>query len=428
MAARVPLGNGQVETAKSPGQFVLTVYAPVPDVRIKATPDLKTRGDGVLLFVDLGEGPPVLGGSALSQVFGQLGFGRSPKVDSKALKAWRMGSQDVTYHCPQSSSWRQIGRGRSSRCANMAMFEREPLPGVTQISSGTSDAEDARVLCAAFAEVAAEASEIERTAIELDRAGDIEQAMAVYRQAAERMAKAAALCPEGNPDRAMLAKHAGEIFGRVVYLESLQGALATVPPEAHIGCDSLVLGHGVERQDSDGFQVLCHPSESGYGRSEPNWRQKAVSAAAVSGLKWRVEFGVICGAAGLLVLHAPVCALGLAAGAAYATTRQDSAGEAARSMGSMGLQAAEHVKHVAEQHRLPERASDAMSGVRSLDQRWRVSERTQALASSSVTSLREIDQRHQVTATVASGAKRASLKLGEMVTPAASWVVRRFRG
>ena len=28
------------------------------------------------------------------------------------------------------------------------------------------------------------------------------------------------------------------------------------------------------------------------------------------------------GAAGLLVLHAPVCALGLAAGAAYATTRQ----------------------------------------------------------------------------------------------------------
>ncbi|CAK9110913.1 unnamed protein product [Durusdinium trenchii] len=57
MAARVPLGNGQVETAKSPGQFVLTVYAPVPDVRIKATPDLKTAGEGALLFVDLGAGP-----------------------------------------------------------------------------------------------------------------------------------------------------------------------------------------------------------------------------------------------------------------------------------------------------------------------------------------------------------------------------------
>lgn len=87
MASRVPLGNGQVETAKSPGQFVLTVYAPVPDVRIKATPDLKTKGDGVLLFVDLGQGPPVLGGSALSQVFAQLGAGPSPQVDGQALKA-----------------------------------------------------------------------------------------------------------------------------------------------------------------------------------------------------------------------------------------------------------------------------------------------------------------------------------------------------
>lgn len=62
------------------------------------------------------------------------------------------------------------------------------------------------------------------------------------------------------------------------------------------------------------------------------------------------------------MLHAPVCALGLAAGAAYATTRQDSAGEAARSMGSMGLQAAEHVKQVAEQHRLSSRASNALQG------------------------------------------------------------------
>ena len=38
----------------------------------------------------------------------------------------------------------------------------------------------------------------------------------MYRQAADRMAKAAALCPEGNPDRAVLAKHAGEAWGEVV--------------------------------------------------------------------------------------------------------------------------------------------------------------------------------------------------------------------
>lgn len=87
MAARVPLGGGKAETVKSPGQFVLTVYAPVPDVRIKVTPDLKTRGDGVLLFVDLGSGAPTLGGSALSQVFGQIGYGAAPDVDVPSLKA-----------------------------------------------------------------------------------------------------------------------------------------------------------------------------------------------------------------------------------------------------------------------------------------------------------------------------------------------------
>eukprot|EP00933_Yihiella_yeosuensis_P033447 TRINITY_DN27150_c0_g1_i1.p1 TRINITY_DN27150_c0_g1~~TRINITY_DN27150_c0_g1_i1.p1 ORF type:complete len:1326 (+),score=332.35 TRINITY_DN27150_c0_g1_i1:60-4037(+) len=93
MAARVPLGDGKAETAKSPGQFVLTVYAPVPDVRIKVTPDLKTHGDGVLLFVDLGAGAPTLGGSALSQVFGQIGQGASPDVDVPALKAAFVATQ-----------------------------------------------------------------------------------------------------------------------------------------------------------------------------------------------------------------------------------------------------------------------------------------------------------------------------------------------
>jgi len=87
MAARVPLAEGKSETAKSPGQLVITAYAPVLDVRVKVTPDFKTRGDGALLFVDLGAGPAVLGGSALSQVIGQIGAGPSPDVDTAKLKA-----------------------------------------------------------------------------------------------------------------------------------------------------------------------------------------------------------------------------------------------------------------------------------------------------------------------------------------------------
>jgi len=87
MAARVPLPDGKAETAKSPGQLVITSYAPVPDVRIKVTPDLKTKGDGVLLFVDLGTGGPGLGGSALSHVLGKMGEGANPDVNTAALKA-----------------------------------------------------------------------------------------------------------------------------------------------------------------------------------------------------------------------------------------------------------------------------------------------------------------------------------------------------
>jgi len=87
MAARVPLADGGAETAKSPGQFVCSAYAPVPDVRIKTTPDFKTKGDGVLIYIDLGTGRPCLGGSALSQVLGQAGAGETPDVNTAALKA-----------------------------------------------------------------------------------------------------------------------------------------------------------------------------------------------------------------------------------------------------------------------------------------------------------------------------------------------------
>jgi phosphoribosylformylglycinamidine synthase len=85
MAARVPLDNGTSEIAKSPGQLVITAYAPVPDVRVKVTPDLKSRGNSALLFVDLGKGA-TLGGSSLAQVLCQVGAGSPPEVDVAALK------------------------------------------------------------------------------------------------------------------------------------------------------------------------------------------------------------------------------------------------------------------------------------------------------------------------------------------------------
>ncbi|KAJ8936186.1 hypothetical protein NQ318_020931 [Aromia moschata] len=71
MAARV----GK-DTVKAPGTLVVSTYAPCPDVRKVVTPDFKAPSMGkmgTLLFVDLSHGGNRLGGSALAQVFGQLG-------------------------------------------------------------------------------------------------------------------------------------------------------------------------------------------------------------------------------------------------------------------------------------------------------------------------------------------------------------------
>ncbi len=67
---------------KAPGQLVLTAEAAVPDVSRKVTPDLKSAGN-LLYLVELPGGQQRLGGSALAQVFGQVG-NETPDVESPA--------------------------------------------------------------------------------------------------------------------------------------------------------------------------------------------------------------------------------------------------------------------------------------------------------------------------------------------------------
>ncbi len=76
MAALAPDG----ETVKAPGSLVVSAYVTCPDIRQTVTPDLELPGSGRLLYVDLGLGRHRLGGSALAQVFGQVGD-QTPDVD-----------------------------------------------------------------------------------------------------------------------------------------------------------------------------------------------------------------------------------------------------------------------------------------------------------------------------------------------------------
>ena len=84
MAAKVARPDGTSETVKSPGTLVISAYVTCPDITKTVTPDLKSPGRSKLLLIDLGNGQNRLGGSALAQVFGQVGD-TSPDLDDPAL-------------------------------------------------------------------------------------------------------------------------------------------------------------------------------------------------------------------------------------------------------------------------------------------------------------------------------------------------------
>ena len=64
----------------SPLSLIISAFAPVQDVRKTVTPELKNVPDSVLLLIDLGHGQARMGGSALGQVWNDLG-GATPDVD-----------------------------------------------------------------------------------------------------------------------------------------------------------------------------------------------------------------------------------------------------------------------------------------------------------------------------------------------------------
>ena len=73
--------NGRQKQVTAPLSLIVTAFAPVVDIRQSLTPQLRTDVDGtVLLLVDLGYGQNRLGGSALTQVYNQIG-GVAPDTD-----------------------------------------------------------------------------------------------------------------------------------------------------------------------------------------------------------------------------------------------------------------------------------------------------------------------------------------------------------
>ncbi|MCM2130101.1 phosphoribosylformylglycinamidine synthase [Larsenimonas rhizosphaerae] len=81
--------NGRDKTVASPMSLIVSGFAPVTDALATLTPTLATdQGETDLILIDLGRGKNRLGGSALAQVYGQLGASTPDVDDPEDLRAF----------------------------------------------------------------------------------------------------------------------------------------------------------------------------------------------------------------------------------------------------------------------------------------------------------------------------------------------------
>jgi phosphoribosylformylglycinamidine synthase, single chain form len=81
--------RGESRSVTSPLSLIISGFAPVEDTRRTLTPELRSDcGDTELIMVDLGDGRNRLGGSALAQVYGEMGAVAPDVENPEQLKAF----------------------------------------------------------------------------------------------------------------------------------------------------------------------------------------------------------------------------------------------------------------------------------------------------------------------------------------------------
>ena len=81
--------DGEPRSVTAPLSLIVSAFAPVLDIRKTLTPQLRTdRGDTDLILIDLGKGRNRLGGSALAQVYKQVGHHAPDLDDPRAMRAF----------------------------------------------------------------------------------------------------------------------------------------------------------------------------------------------------------------------------------------------------------------------------------------------------------------------------------------------------
>jgi phosphoribosylformylglycinamidine synthase len=78
--------KGEDRSVTSPMSVIITAFSPVVDVTQTLTPELR-KGDSELILIDLGNGQNRMGGSALTQVYNQVG-NITPDIEPMSLKSF----------------------------------------------------------------------------------------------------------------------------------------------------------------------------------------------------------------------------------------------------------------------------------------------------------------------------------------------------
>lgn len=79
--------QGEEKSVKSPVSLIVTGFSPVTNAGRTLTPQLQVNEDTALVLIDLGKGANRLGGSALAQVYDQMGD-QSPDVEAGDLRSF----------------------------------------------------------------------------------------------------------------------------------------------------------------------------------------------------------------------------------------------------------------------------------------------------------------------------------------------------
>ena len=80
--------DGQQQSVTAPLSLIVSAFAPVSDVRKTLTPRLQNQTDTSLVMIDLGRGQNRMGGSALAQVYKQIGDTPADLDDAALLKGF----------------------------------------------------------------------------------------------------------------------------------------------------------------------------------------------------------------------------------------------------------------------------------------------------------------------------------------------------